>query len=187
MNLRRFISWMPLLAALVLASCSGKTMVESDLGLKGAPDWINEGTQTLNDKGGRLFHGVGQAPRMGDESLQISTADNRARAEVARILSSYMDVVSSDYSSAARSGDEAVAEQSVSRQIKNFTKINLSGAKIIAHWKDKKSGVIYSLAELDMKRIKDAIKTSKDMNEDVKRYISEHGDSIFDRYVSEGK
>lgn len=171
----------------LLASCSGKTMVESDLGIKGAPDWINEGTQTLNDRGGRLFHGVGQAPVMGDESLQISTADNRARAEVARILSSYMDVLSSDYASSASSGGDAIAEQSVSRQIQNFTKINLSGAKIIAHWKDPKSKIIYSLAELDMKHVKDVMKTAKDMNEDVKRYVVEHGDTIFDKISTGGR
>ncbi|MCG6934911.1 MAG: hypothetical protein LJE73_03325, partial [Proteobacteria bacterium] len=86
---------------LLLAACASKTTVESDLGISGAPDWVNEGTQYLNDKDGRLFHGVGQAPAMGDESLQISTADNRARAEVARILTSYLDVVSNDYTSAS--------------------------------------------------------------------------------------
>ena len=36
---------------LILVGCSSKTMVESDLGIKGAPDWVNEGTQILNDKG----------------------------------------------------------------------------------------------------------------------------------------
>ena len=78
---------------LMLSACGGKTMVESDLGIRGAPDWVNEGTQYLNDKNGRLFHGVGQAPVMGDDSLQKTTADNRARAEVTRILTSYLDVV----------------------------------------------------------------------------------------------
>ena len=87
-------------AVMLLAACSGKTMVKSDLDIKGAPDWVNEGTATLNDRGGRLIHGVGEAPPMGDESLQIATADDRARAEVARVLSSFMDIASSDYASA---------------------------------------------------------------------------------------
>src|SRR5512140_936266 len=106
-----------------IAACSSTTKVESDLGLKGAPDWVNEGTNILNNKDGRLFHGVGSASPTGDMSLQKSVADDRARAEVARVLSSYMDVVSSDYMAAAKSGDAAVTEESVSRQIKNLSKV----------------------------------------------------------------
>lgn len=64
----------------VLAACSSSpSKVKSDLGLKGAPDWVNEGTNILNEKDGRLFHGVGSANPVGDMSLQTSVADDRAR------------------------------------------------------------------------------------------------------------
>jgi hypothetical protein len=172
---------------LLLAACASKTTVESDLGISGAPDWVNEGTQYLNDKDGRLFHGVGQAPAMGDESLQISTADNRARAEVARILTSYLDVVSNDYTSASGSGDKAINQQAVSQQISNLSKINLSGAKIIGHWKDDKTGTIYSIAELDLSRVKDITDQVKDMNADLKRYIIDNSNNIFDKMAQEKK
>jgi hypothetical protein len=66
-----------LIAALLLAACAGKTTVKSNLHIKGAPSWVNKGTNTLNDKKGRLFHGVGIAPDIGDISLQKDTADNR--------------------------------------------------------------------------------------------------------------
>jgi hypothetical protein len=89
--------------AFVISACSSATKVESDLGIKGAPDWVNQGSNIISDKDGRLFHGVGSASPMGEMSLQKSVADERARAEVARVLSSYMDVVSSDYMSPARS------------------------------------------------------------------------------------
>ena len=180
----RNYSWLPALwlgLVLLLSACSTKTIVESDLGVRGAPDWVNEGTQILNDRNGRLFHGVGQAPAMGDESLQISTSDNRARAEVARVLSSYMDVVSNDYTTAVNSGGEGINEQSVTQQIQNFTKLNLSGAKIIAHWRDKKTQTIYSLAELDLKQTKKTLAATSDMNADLRRYIESHGDNVFDR------
>src|SRR3569623_1492463 len=42
-----------------LAACTTKNVVESDLHLKGAPDWVNEGTQILKTGDGRLFHVVG--------------------------------------------------------------------------------------------------------------------------------
>ncbi|HLQ25425.1 MAG TPA: hypothetical protein VK138_06025 [Acidiferrobacterales bacterium] len=182
-----FVRALLLLAFVILiGACSGKTTVKSDLGLSGAPDWVNEGTNILKDKNGRLFHGVGSAPPMGDMSLQKSTADERARAEVARILSSYMDVVSNDYT--ASTGNIGEAEQAVSRQIKNLTKINLTGAKIIGSWRDKKSNVIYSIAELDMQNVKATTQNVQDMNEGLRNYISAQADNIFDKISSkEGK
>lgn len=164
-----------------LAACGGKTMVKSDLGIRGAPNWVNQGTNILKDKNGRLFHGVGTAPPMGDESLQIATADERARAEVARVLSSYMDVVSSDYLAANGTGKDTQAEQSVSRQIKNLTRVNLSGARIIGRWRDKHTGDIWSIAELDMNHVKSTLAGVHEMNADLKRYIQSHADNIFDR------
>jgi len=161
----------------LLAACSGRTLVESDLNIKGAPDWVNKGTATVNDRGGRLIHGVGEAPSMGDQSLQISTADDRARAEVAKVLSTYMDVASSDYASATNNADN---EQAIARQIKSATKVVLSGVQIIAHWRDKRTGNIYALAELDMKQVKDTLKTVEGLNEDMRIYLDKHGDNIFD-------
>jgi hypothetical protein len=171
----------------LIAACSTTTKVESDLGLKGAPDWVNEGSNILNEKDGRLFHGVGSASPVGDMSLQQSVADDRARAEVARVLSSYMDVVSSDYLAAAKSSGAGVSEESVSRQIKNLSKVNLTGAKIIAHWRDPKTNIIYAIAELDMKHVKGTLEGVQDMNTDLKRYIETEADNIFDRVSKEKK
>ena len=73
----------------VVSGCSSEpTKVESNLGIKGAPDWVNQGSNILSTKDGRLFHGVGSASQMGDLALQKSVADDRARAEVAREHSS---------------------------------------------------------------------------------------------------
>ncbi len=170
--------------SLLIFGCSGKTLVESDLGMSAAPDWVNQGTQYLNNNKGQLFHGVGEAPVMGDVSLQKSTADNRARAEVARILSSYLDVASQDYSARSGSAKDAVSQQSISREIKNLTKINLSGTRIIGRWKDKKTGTIYSLAELDMKYVKEVMKNVRHMNQDLQRYINNNAENIFDKASS---
>ena len=178
----RFLSALMLTTiAVLLAGCAGKTVVESDLGMSHAPDWVNEGTQYLNDKDGRLFHGVGEAPPMGDVSLQKSTADNRARAEVARILGSWFEIAGHDYSAATGTGKDAVNQQSVSRDIKNLTRMNLSGARIIGRWKDEKTGIIYSLAELDMKYVKEVMATVKNMNPDLQDYLRRNADNLFDK------
>ena len=182
--MKKLMLWPVLIACtLVLAACAGKTMVESDLRIKGAPDWVNEGTAILKNRDGRFFHGIGSAPALHDESLQIATADNRARAEIARILSSYMDIAYNDYTATAT--DQPLSDSEISRQIQSITKINLTGAQIIAHWKDKRTGNIYALAELDMKQLKETLTNVNDMNANVRQYILDHGDNIFDRSSQE--
>ena len=173
--------------ALALVACAGRTQLDSDLNIKGAPDWVNKGTAYVNDKDGRLFHGVGSASPMGDDALQRSVSDDRARAEVARIFSSYLDVVSRDYQSASRSGDAKVADESVSRQIRNLTQVNLAGTKIVARWLDKRSNTVYSIAEIDVKQVKETVGATRDMNDDVRRYVQANADNIFDRVVYDKK
>lgn len=186
-----FCAFAKLLAITALATsvtaCSGTAKIESDLGIENAPDWVNQGTQVMNDKGGRYFHGVGFAAPTGDVSLQKSVADDRARAEVARVLSSYMDVVSKDYVAAAKSGNASVNEESVSREIKNLTRVNLTGAKIIGSWRDPETKIIYSMSELDMKQVKGTLEGVQGMNSDLKRYVETQADNIFDRVAKEKK
>lgn len=173
------------LVALLLAACAGPTRLESDLGIRGAPDWVNKGTAYVNDRDGRLFHGVGAAAPMGDPSLQIATADDRARAEVARIFSTYVDALSSDYRAASRSGEAAVNEQAVSRQVRSLTQVNLAGARIIARWRDPRSDTVYAIAELDMSRLKETLAAARDMNQDARGYMAAHADNLFDRMARE--
>lgn len=192
LSVRRFLMPAGLLAALFLVSaCSGPTKIESDLGIKGAPDWVNEGTQAVSNKKGRLIQGVGSAPDLGDMALQQSTADNRARAEIARVLSSYLDVTMNDYlasSSQPKANDDTAgyaADASVQQQINNLSKAVLNGSRIIGRWKDKRTGVIYSFAELDLKRVQEMATAAGTMNEGLKQYLEDQGNAVFDNFVME--
>ncbi len=172
--------FMVVAAVLLLSACAGKTRVESDLHIKDAPDWVNQGSGVLRDRGGRLFHGVGSAPPMGDRSLQLETADNRARAELARALSAYLAVVSSDYAAASGGGGDAALSRSVSRQIDAVTRVNLTGSRIIARWRDTSSDVIYSLAELDLKQVRETLRRVEDMDPGFRAFVERQGGNIFD-------
>ncbi|RFA30064.1 hypothetical protein CAI21_07600 [Alkalilimnicola ehrlichii] len=179
-SLRSVAAVLMLLVALAAAGCaSHRTSVESNLGIRGAPDWVNQGSQALNDRDGRYIHGVGSAPTMADRSLQESTADNRARAEVARVLSSYMDVVMRDYTAQA-GGSDGVNEQAVSRQIDNLTRVNMSGVRIIARWRDPRTDIVYSLAELDMERVQATVAATEEMNRSLREHIGQRGNNLFD-------
>lgn len=184
MKKRILSTFMLLLVATALAACSsGRTKVESDLGIDDAPDWVNEGLQALDGRDGRLIHGIGSAPSMRDVSLQRSTADDRARSEVARVLSSFMNVVSQDYVATAGYDEATIDEQAISRQIENLTRLNMTGTEIIARWHNKNDGSTYSLAELDMKRVKDIVSKADMMNEGFARHLETRGETLFDRFM----
>lgn len=162
-----------------LAACSGKQTIESDMGMSGAPDWVNEGTQAVDDDGGRYIQGVAFAPPLNDESLQISTADSRARAEVARVVSSFVDSTLSDYS--ASSGDAAVT--SIEQTVISSTRTALNGARIKARWKDSETGNIYSFAEMDMETLDDSIGAAGELSQSFKAFFSERANANFERFV----
>lgn len=161
-----------------LAACAGNKKIESDLGIKGAPDWVNEGTQAINNDKGRLIHGVGMAPPMGDDSLQKATAENRARTEIARSLSTYIDATLTDYT--ATMGYDA--DSSIERDIESNTQLSLAGARIIGAWKDKRTGNLYAAAELDLKVLKRSLATADNLSDSFKQYFARSADANFDRF-----
>jgi len=176
-----FLLILSVICVITLAACSGgKTRVESDLDIEDAPDWVNESGQVVDDQGGRLFHGIGSAPDLGDLSLQRTTADQRARADLARILGSYMKVLSEDYVSSAGS-ENRHTEQAYSRDINSVTEKLLIGAKVIARWKNQENGDIWSLTELDLEQLKRTLGASKDLDDAMKQFMMEHTVTTFDK------
>lgn len=166
MNKRNMQWLLVLVLAVGLVACGGRTKVDSNLRIKGAPDWVNKGTQVVSDKKGRLIHGVGIAPAMGDISLQRSAADTRARAEIARILSTFVNETLRDYSAASGQLQDA----SIERNIEAETTKLLSGAKVMGRWKNKKTGDIYTFAELDTKGLDQLIQSSKKLDDGFKTF-----------------
>ncbi|HEY5718348.1 MAG TPA: LPP20 family lipoprotein [Motiliproteus sp.] len=170
-----------LLAFLLIGGCSSQRTLESDLGLDDAPDWVNQGTQAVDNAEGRLLQGVGMAPTMSDQSLQRSTADNRARAEIARILSTFVDSTIKDYS--ATTGNHASAD--VEQVLQSTTRAALAGARIIARWRDPDSGTLYAFAELDMQQVENLLSTSTALSGELQRYLSTHGEQQFKQLIKE--
>jgi hypothetical protein len=158
--------------------------------IKGAPDWVNNGSNLLNAREGRLFHGIASAMPMGDLALQKAVADDRARDEVTRVVTSYLLIISKEYVASLMSGESGASkatasEEAISRQITEAVKASLSSTRIIGSWRDPLLSNIWSIAELDMKHVKNSIADAMDMNADLKHYIETEADSIFDRITRE--
>ncbi len=167
------------LAVIFLAACSSNTTIESDLGIDGAPGWVNEGTQAVDNDDGQLLHGVGMAPPMGDTSLQKSTADNRARAEIARILQTYVDSTLNDYTASV--GDSA--DMNIEREIRTATQLALSGSRILGHWKHEETGDIYAFAELSIEAMDELIAKADNLSSSFKQFYDDNNKANFDRFI----
>ena len=118
---------------------------------------------------------------MGDISLQKATADNRARAEIARVLSTYVDAVISDYTASA--GGET--DMNVEREIRSTTQLVLSGARMLGHWKDEDTGDVYAFAELDMDAVDKSLETATALSDAFKGHYKENADANFERFMEE--
>ena len=180
--LKKLPAGMALLLGLFLFSgCSSERILESDLGLSDAPDWVNVGTQAVDNESGRLLQGVGVASAMNDVSLQRNTADNRARAEIARILSTYIDSTLKDFSQYSGTQNSEAVEQA----LHSSTRTVLSGARIIARWVDPDTGSLYAFAELDMEQLDKLLSASTALSAELQKYIAEHSDSKFKQLMKE--
>jgi hypothetical protein len=164
-----------LLGLVLFAGCASERTLESDLGLSDAPDWVNIGTQAVDNDGGRLLQGVGMAAPMNDPSLQRSIADNRARTEIARILSTYIDSTIKDYSAVSGTENRANVEQA----LHSSSRTALSGARIIARWLNQDNGNLYAFAELDMQQLETLLSTSSALSSELQKYIADNADKEF--------
>ncbi|MEZ5507061.1 MAG: hypothetical protein R3F38_14300 [Gammaproteobacteria bacterium] len=173
------------LATFWLAACSSNPSIESDMGIDGAPDWVNEGTQAVSDDDGRLIYGVGSAPVLNDVALQTAAADSRARAEVARVVSTFIDSTVSDYSASA--GGDSKAALNIEQNIKATTQTALNGAKIKGRWRDPETGTVYSFAEMDIKALNEAIAAAGKLSDSFKQFYTQKANANFDRFVKEAK
>lgn len=174
-----------LLAAGLMTAC-GNAPLKGGLGIKGAPDWVDQGTQVLNDQDGKVIHGVAMVQAMPDLSLQESTADTRARAEVARVLNTFIHDATQDYNAAAGTGKDQSVDQSISRQLQTITDQNLSGVIILQRWHNPNDGSMWSIAALKLSQVKDSIANAQDLNAGFRDYFKANADNIFDSMKAKG-
>lgn len=162
-------------AFLVLAGCGGKKEGEAPAALQGVdyPEWVVKGSGAFGGEAGRVFYGVGQVNGIKNMALARTTADNRARAEIAKIFETYSASLMKDYQSATTAGDMTASseEQHVEQAIKTFSAATLSGVQIVDHWFHPTDGSVFSLARLDLATFTDNLGKMKELNDKVRDYV----------------
>jgi hypothetical protein len=165
----------------LLSACSGSPVLKESYNEAGEPTWIHKGSKILKTKENRLFHGVGSAPMMGDFSLQTDVANHRAREEMARIVASYMEIVSRDYIATGQAKHSGFSEQDVMRYVEKLSKMDLAKVDVVGHWTDESSNKIYAITQMDMEKVRQVMKKLVSMDKGLKAYIDQEGGEIFDR------
>lgn len=173
--------WMLLLAGLALflmaAGCSSKHKL-----VAGAPDWINRGGGAYEDEGDKVFYGVGAVTAITSPSLAMQTADQRARADIARQLETYVASLYRDYqtSTGAAAGRQPLEEQHVEESLKAVTQVSVRGARIIDHWRHPESDTIYALARLDLEGFKATLEEMPELEPALRSHIRDRAEKTFE-------
>lgn len=155
------------------------------------PDWITLGSGAFKNKGDDVFYGVGAVNGIHNKPLAVTTADNRARAEITKIFETYTSYLMKDYAASTTGGaattktSASAEEQHVEQAIKTFSAATLSGIMIIDHWKDSSDGTFYSLAKLDLKNFKNSVDKIKELNDKVREYVRKNAENAFKNLAKE--
>ena len=153
----------------------------------GPPKWVKQGSGAFNEKDSKGFYGVGSVVGVRNEPLAWDTAENRARAEIAKTFETYTGYLMRDYAASTTAGDftKNTEEQNVERAIKTVATATLSGVRPIDRYKDDKTGTYYVLAKLNLEEMKNNLEQAKELNAQVRDYVRKNADKLFDRLEKE--
>jgi hypothetical protein len=165
--------------AVAFIACGGNkegSVPKGDEGIK-FPEWVMKGSGAFGGEEGKVFYGVGSASGIKNHALARSTADNRGRAEIAKIFEVYSASLMKDYMASTTAGDMTASseEQHVEQAIKTFSAVTLSGVQIVDHWFHP-DGTVYALARLDLQSFKDSVDKAKELNEKVRDYVRKNAE-----------
>ncbi|WP_455217126.1 hypothetical protein [Kaarinaea lacus] len=168
----------------LLYACSGGPVLHESYNEQGVPTWVDNGSKILKTRDNRLFHGVGSAPMLGDFSLQTDIANRRARQEMARIVASYMEIVSRDYIASGKAAPTEFNELDVMEYVEKLSKMDLATVKVVGHWSDQRTNKIYAITQMDMDKVRQVVTKLIAIDDGLKSYLESNGGYVFDRIAT---
>jgi hypothetical protein len=164
---------------LLVAGCASSPEPSADPASMG-PAWVMKGGGAFDVEKGKVFYGVGISSGIKNKALLRQTADNRARAEIAKTMETYVATLAKDYMASTTAGDmsKSSEEQHVETALKTFSKTTLHGATIVDRWMDPADGSMYSLCELDLFSFKEALDNYKELDKQVQDYVRENAEKL---------
>lgn len=174
------------LCAVLLAGCAGSQTAAPGVGgdpyaPASAPEWVRRGSRIVDG----VVHGLGSAEGIGNTSLARSTAANRGRAEISRILQVYSASLMKDYQSSVSADGVGSEEQTVSQAIKTYSEGLLNGTEVKAYWLDARSNTWYALVALDYDRAREAAAARARMGGGLSQWVEDNGGRILNELDAE--
>lgn len=128
-----------------------------------------KGSGAFSDEEGKVFYGIGSASGIRNFSLQRIVADDRARNDLAKVIEFYTRSLLKDYmgSTTARDFMNSEEEQLSETVMKTFTNSMHHGVVVIDHWEHPQRNELFSLAKLDLDRVKKGLNTYLKLSEKV--------------------
>jgi hypothetical protein len=165
--------------ALGLSACGSSTTAgDAPANFQGIeyPEWVLKGSGAYGGDAGRVFYGVGSVTGIKNHALARTTADNRARADLAKVFETYSASLMKDYMASTMAGDATSEEQHVESVIKTFSAQTLSGVQVVDHWFHPGDGTVFALARLDLNSFTDNLEKMNELNGKVKEYVKKNAE-----------
>ena len=163
------------LLACVLVACGGP------------PNWVKEGSGIMNADDSKSIYGVGAVVGVKNEPLAWETAENRARAELAKTFRTYTAYLMQDYAASTTAGNftKSTEEQNVERAVKTFSAVTLNGVRPIDRYKDDETSTYYVLTKLSFEEMKEALQQAQELDEEVREFVRKNAEKAFKKLEQE--
>ena len=157
-----------------------------------APSWTLIGGGAFTDDRGKAFYGVGSATGIKNYSLQRQIADDRARADLAKVFAYYVETLTKDYQAHTTAGSfaESTEEQNSEAALKVVVSQTLRGVVIVDHFEIPERRELISLARLDydaFKRNVEQAETFQELPPQVREDIKERADALHEEMEAEAR
>ena len=157
-----------------------------------APAWVLIGGGAFTDDRGKAFYGVGSATGIKNYSLQRQIADDRARADLAKVFAYYVEALTKDYQAHTTAGSfaESTEEQNSEAALKVVVSQTLRGVVIVDHFEIPERRELISLARLDydaFKRNVEQAETFQELPPQVREDIKERADALHEEMEDEAR
>ena len=154
------------------------------------PAWVLVGGGAFTDDRGKAFYGVGSATGIRNYSLQRVIADDRARADLAKVFEFYVQSLTKDYQAHTTVGgfDVSSEEQNSEAALKVVVSSTLRGVTIVDHFEIPERRELLSLARLDYDAFKQNIEKAEAFQElpvQVREDIKERADALHEEMEEE--
>ena len=156
------------------------------------PAWVLVGGGAFTDEKGKAFYGVGSATGIKNFSLQRQVADDRARADLAKVFDYYVETLTKDYQAHTTAGsfDTSTEEQNSEAAVKVVVSQTLRGVMIVDHFEVIERKELISLARLDYDAFKQNVVQAEEFKRlppQVREDIKERADALHKEMEVEAK